>query len=146
MATEVQRPIISIGPVRWVRKNLFNNWYNSLLTIISLALIARLLVGLVGWLLTANWDPITTRPLLYAVGQYPLDEIWRVGLSVLVVSFLMGLSWATWGNVIGNFDHFTLKGMYLSPVLSQDIHFRLRMIQDAVSYLPGKIKSLSIFL
>ena len=101
--TDIQRPVTSLGPVKWVRKNLFNNWYNSLLTIIGFAVIARFLYGLVGWLISANWDPITTRPLLYAVGQYPLEEIWRVGLSVMVVSFLMGLSWATWGNVIGNF-------------------------------------------
>jgi general L-amino acid transport system permease protein len=101
--TDIQRPVTSLGPVKWVRKNLFNNWYNSLLTIIGFAVIARFLYALVGWLISANWDPITTRPLLYAVGQYPLEEIWRVGLSVMVVSFLMGLSWATWGNVIGNF-------------------------------------------
>jgi general L-amino acid transport system permease protein len=103
MATNVQRPDTSIGPVRWVRRNLFNNWYNSLLTIIGFALIARVLFGLAGWLLTANWDPITTRPILYAVGQYPLSEIWRVGLSLMIISFLMGLSWAAWGNIIGNF-------------------------------------------
>jgi len=117
VATEVQRPDTSLGPVRWVQKNLFNNWYNSLLTVISLALIARLLIGLVGWLLTANWDPITTRPILYAVGQYPLEEIWRVGLSVMIISFLMGLSWAAWGNIIGNFATLIIGGSILFAML-----------------------------
>ena len=117
MVTEGQGPDASLGPVRWVRKNLFNNWYNSLLTIISLALIARILVGLVGWMITANWDPITTRPILYAVGQYPLEEIWRVGLSVMIISFLMGLSWAAWGNII--------EGYALRKVYSKEIEEHL---------------------
>jgi general L-amino acid transport system permease protein len=117
MTTEVQRPITSLGPVKWVRKNLFNNWYNSLLTIISVLLIGRVVFGLVGWLATANWDPITTRPILYAIGQYPLSEVWRVGLSIMVVSFMIGLSWATWGNIIGNFAVLLLGASLLFAML-----------------------------
>jgi len=117
MTAEVQRPDISLGPVTWARKNLFNNWYNSLLTIISIALIVRVLSGLVGWLITANWDPIITRPILYAIGQYPLEEIWRVGLSVMIISFLIGLSWAAWGNVIGNFAGLIIGASLLFAML-----------------------------
>jgi general L-amino acid transport system permease protein len=117
MTTDVQRPDTSLGPVRWVQRNLFNNWYNSLLTILSAALIARVLYGLVGWMFTANWDPITTRPVLYAIGQYPLEEVWRVGLSVMIISFLIGLSWAAWGNIIGNFAVLIIGGSLLFAVL-----------------------------
>jgi general L-amino acid transport system permease protein len=117
MTADVQRPDASLGPVRWVRSNLFNNWYNSLLTIICAVVIVRVLIGLIGWLVSANWDPITTRPILYAVGQYPLTEIWRVGLSVIVVSFLIGLSWATWGSIIGNFGVLIIGASILFAML-----------------------------
>jgi general L-amino acid transport system permease protein len=98
----ITRPTRSLGPIGWMRKNLFSTWYNALLTIISLYVVIRVLIGLVNWLLNANWDPVTTSPILYAVGQYPQEELWRIGLSLWIVSFLFGLSWAVWGNLIRN--------------------------------------------
>lgn len=105
-----RRPIRKLGPVAWLRKNLFNNWFNSVLTFISLYVIIRFFIGLVGWLVTANWDPVTTSPILYAVGQYPQDELFRVGICLWIVSFLFGLSWAIWGDIIRNFSIMLMIG------------------------------------
>ena len=98
----IVRPTSSLGPIGWMRKNLFSTWYNTLLTIVGGYIIIRVIIGLVNWLLNANWDPVTTSPILYAVGQYPQAELWRIGLSLWIVSFLFGLSWAVWGNLIRN--------------------------------------------
>jgi general L-amino acid transport system permease protein len=117
MRSKVQKPVLSTSPIRWMRKNLFNNWYNSILTIVSIYLIVRLIAGLVGFVFNANWDPITTRPLLYAIGQYPLEEAWRVGLSVIVISFLMGVSWGTWGEIIANFAALIIGASLLFALL-----------------------------
>ncbi|MFN6324328.1 MAG: amino acid ABC transporter permease, partial [Aphanizomenon sp.] len=36
----------------WLRKNLFNNWYNSLLTVVCFIFLFWLFQGLVSWLVT----------------------------------------------------------------------------------------------
>lgn len=38
-SSEMIKPPEPPGALTWMRKNLFNNWYNSLLTIVSLLMI-----------------------------------------------------------------------------------------------------------
>jgi general L-amino acid transport system permease protein len=52
---------------------------------------------------TADWRPVTQSPILYLVGQYPRAELWRVGLSLWMVSFLFGLSWGVWRGLFRSF-------------------------------------------
>jgi general L-amino acid transport system permease protein len=83
--------------LEWVRKNLFSNWINALLTILGVAAVYFTLVSVATWALkTADWSPITAAPLLFLVGQYPREELWRVGASTLMVTFLVGMSWGVW--------------------------------------------------
>jgi general L-amino acid transport system permease protein len=89
------------GPIKWLRENLFGNLFNSLLTIISFIFVYYLISGAFRWLFTtADWRPITQAPLLYVIGSYPREEMWRVGLSVTVLFFLLGLSWGKWGGLL----------------------------------------------
>lgn len=93
-------PRIVVGPLGWLRKNLFNTWYNGLLTVLALALILVFLRAAAEWVFTiADWSPVTSNVLLYAVGQYPADQLWRVGVSTLLISTLLGLSWSMWGGI-----------------------------------------------
>lgn len=92
------------GPIKWARKNLFNSWFNALLTIVSLVIIYYLLRALIQWVLFfADWSPIVEFPLLLMVGQYPREQLWRVGLSVSIFSLLMGVSWGVWKGLIQGF-------------------------------------------
>jgi len=91
------------GPMTWIRKNLFNNWYNSILSILGLGIIYWALSGSIRWIFfTADWEPVLN-PLLYLVGQYPRGELWRLGVSVSIMSFLFGISWRRWGGVMRTF-------------------------------------------
>ena len=92
---EVIRPPVSqAGLIRWVKNNLASTWYNALFTIAVLALAIFFLKSLVPWVLTdADWSPVRSNLKLFLVGQYPLEEMWRVGVSVLMVSLLLGVSW-----------------------------------------------------
>ena len=91
----------------WVRKNLFSTWYNSLLTIAGVTVVYFALVNVITWVFkTADWRPITVAPLLYLVGQYPREELWRVGISVLLVTLLIGMSWGVWKRYIRPFAIF----------------------------------------
>ena len=81
------------GPVKWIRDNLFGSGFNTLLSLISFVIVYFLLGGAIKWLLyTADWRPITQAPLLYAIGSYPREEMWRVGLSATIVFFLLGVT------------------------------------------------------
>ena len=101
-ATEEEiRPPQPPGPVKWVRDNLFNNWYNSLLTVVLLPVVFFSLVNIILWVFTeADWQAVTQFPLLYAVGQYPREELWRVGVGLSATIFMLGASWGNWGGLL----------------------------------------------
>ncbi len=76
-----------------MRANLFNTWLNSIITLVMLALIVRLLAGLLDWALDSQgWPAIVANLKLFWVGQYPSDAVWRVEVSVWIVALLLGLS------------------------------------------------------
>jgi len=106
MSTPAQtlRPPAPPGPITWVRQNLFSSWFNSILTILTLLLIIVALRAVLYWLIiVADWSPVTEYFLLFMVGQYPQDMVWRVGLSLALVCFLFGVSWGVGGELIQSF-------------------------------------------
>ena len=106
----------------WLRENLFNSWYNTLLTVVAAGLIALALWGILGWVIfTAEWDAITSNLKLIAVGQYPSDQMWRVGTCVLLTSFLTGLSWGVWRDVVQPFGLFLGIGLGILAILPLSI-------------------------
>jgi general L-amino acid transport system permease protein len=93
--------------LEWMRKNLFSNWYNSLLTILGSTVVYFAVVNVLTWMVkTADWRPVTSVPLLYMVGQYPREELWRVGISLLTITFLVGMSWGVWKRYVRAFAIF----------------------------------------
>ena len=95
------------GAMEWIRKNLFSNWYNSLLTILGATVVYFTLINIITWVFnTADWRPVTVAPLLYLVGQYPREELWRAGISLLMVTFLVGMSWGVWKRYVRAFAIF----------------------------------------
>jgi len=72
---------------------LLNTWYNALLTILSFVVLYIVLSAILRWaFFQADWRPVTRNPLLYLVGSYPRAQLWRVGLSLQLVSLLLGIS------------------------------------------------------
>ena len=92
---EVLKPPVSkSGPIEWVKTNLTSTWYNAVLTVVMLALVIFFLRLTLSWVFfDANWDPVRSNLKLFLVGQYPDEEMWRVGVNALMVSLLMGVSW-----------------------------------------------------
>ncbi len=103
METKMEPPKNTIGIIGWLRKNLFNGWFNSLLTIIFLWIVFTVLYAALKWVfVTADWTVIVVNLRLLLVGQYPQDQIFRVWLALTLVSTLTGLSWGLWKGTIGN--------------------------------------------
>lgn len=100
----VSQPSSTLSPTQWLKKNLFSTWYNALLTFAAGAFVLFALYHVLTWVFVhANWAPVTSSFKLFAVGQYPTDQIWRVGAILLTVAFLMGVSWGVWGGTIRTF-------------------------------------------
>ncbi|MGR3276133.1 amino acid ABC transporter permease [Acaryochloris marina NIES-2412] len=77
----------------WLRRNLFSTWYNCLLTVISLWIIYLGGRGLFLWMFSqAQWTVLQANLRLFFVGRFPLDQIWRVWLIVLLVSAVTSLT------------------------------------------------------
>lgn len=82
----------------WLYKNLFNTWYNAVLTVVMVVLIALAVRAAGEWALSiARWEVITTNLRLFAIGQYPAAALWRVWASVVLLWGVAGLSIGVWG-------------------------------------------------
>jgi general L-amino acid transport system permease protein len=89
------------GVRKWLRDNLFSGAFNTILTILAGIISFFLLYNSILWATTkADWRPVTEFPVLYAVGQYPREELWRVGIGLGILIFLLGMSWGKWGGLI----------------------------------------------
>jgi general L-amino acid transport system permease protein len=97
----------------WLRKNLFNTWYNTILTVLSLLFIYWLLSGLINWLLTqAQWRVLTANIRLFFVGRYPARIIWRVWTSLGIIVGLGAISWS----ILRSHSRFAFLKSWLAPI------------------------------
>ncbi len=103
-AVEVKPPVLTVGPLAWVRKNLFNTWYNLALTLFAAWLLYTVLKPAIEWATTeARWGVIEANLTLFMIGQYPRDQIGRVWLTGFLLAGLIGLSWGVWKNAARGF-------------------------------------------
>src|SRR5262249_43327970 len=97
-----QPPRSGVGPLGWLRANLFSSWLNSLLTIIGLLIAYNALTGILDWGLAratfsgadgaactregagACWPYVAAKVGQFMYGRYPEQERWRVDLVYLL--------------------------------------------------------------
>ena len=79
------------GPMDWARKNLFNNWYNSLLTVALAAFVVWALVALVRGLLSAEYEIIRANLRLFMIGEFPADQLWRPWAATYCFAVMFGV-------------------------------------------------------
>ena len=78
----------------WLRKNLFNTWYNTLLTVVCLLVIFWMGKGVWNWVFNqAQWQVIQANLHLFLVGRYISSQYWRVWNAFAIASCLTGISW-----------------------------------------------------
>lgn len=78
------------GPMDWARKNLFNTWYNVLLTLALTALLAWAVVGLARALLGTDFEIIRVNLRLFMIGDFPGDQLWRPWTATYLIATLVG--------------------------------------------------------
>lgn len=78
----------------WMRKNLFNRWYNSLLTLLLAVLVVYLSIYAIRYVFfTAEWKPVQTNLTLFMIGTFPRSEQWRIITQILLMAGSFGLFW-----------------------------------------------------
>jgi general L-amino acid transport system permease protein len=91
----------SLNPIAWLRQNLFNTWYNSILTLVCLVGIGWGLIAMFQWLITvADWRVVEANLGLFFAGRYPQTLYWRLWTIVEATALLGGITWGV-NNRIG---------------------------------------------
>ncbi len=101
-------PITERGIVGWAYANLFNSWYNTVLTLIFAAILVLALWFGLGWIfLEADWTVVATLGGRSMIGQYNTEFacagqncFWRPQVSLLMVSALLGMAWGISGDKV----------------------------------------------
>lgn len=80
----------------WARQNLFNTWYNSLVTVIAIVVGAILIFyGGRFVFVTGQWEAVRKYLTLLMVGIFPRDQLWRLVAQMYIVATALGLAWGT---------------------------------------------------
>lgn len=105
-AQTVRPPSTRLGVWGWMKVNLFSTWWNTVLTVITVAGLAAVLPGFVRWAFWdalwystseacragggACWSVVTKNLRFILFGFYPHPEQWRPALAM---AMLLGLLW-----------------------------------------------------
>ncbi len=100
IAARIRPATVRTNVFSWVRENLFNGWFNSLLTIFLVVLVAYGGYFLARFVfVTGEWGVITSNRRLLFLGRYPDDAVWRVWPSALLLAAAGGLSYGVWSRL-----------------------------------------------
>ena len=122
ISKEEIRPPQPPGSLKWLRDNLFGSVGNTIITLILLPLIFFATVNGLIWVFSeANWTPVISFPMLYAVGQYLRDQVWRVGIGLSYILFVLGLSWGKWNGLLKSIS--IAMGLFFALFLYHLAHY-----------------------
>ena len=104
----------------WMRRNLFSDLFNSVLTVAAAALIFVLARLLLRWAFTtAEWGVIPANFNLIMRGQYPAEEAWRLWLVLYLLGGVVGLMWQL---ITGRFS-FAALVLFVIPLALREVPF-----------------------
>ncbi len=91
-ATATKPPVQKVTPATWLRENLFSNWWNSLLTVLFVPLIAWALWSIGRFLfVTGRWEIIIVNLTNLMVGDFPREQFWRLWVAMAILAAVGGL-------------------------------------------------------
>jgi general L-amino acid transport system permease protein len=80
-----------LAPGKWLKRNLFSTWYNSLLTVVFGALIGWALIRFIGFLLDIDTRIIEVNLKLFVTGRFPTEDLSRLWFGALITTGGIGL-------------------------------------------------------
>ena len=98
---EVKPPNTSKGPVKWLQNNLFNTWYNTILTCFALVFLFFVFKGVFSWVfIQAKWEVLPANLQILMIGPYPIEHVWRIWIVLWTLAVLLGLSAGIWKGLV----------------------------------------------
>ncbi|MCG6911014.1 MAG: amino acid ABC transporter permease [Deltaproteobacteria bacterium] len=101
----IKPPATSVGVLGWARANLFNSWFNSILTLIALFVLWRIIPPFIRWTFIdslwfstsdecreiggACWSIIPANWRFMIFGFYPYEQQWRPLLAMVMLVILL---------------------------------------------------------
>ncbi len=80
----------------WAKENLFSNTTNSILTVLTGALVIWVISSLAIWAFTqARWGVIPANFRILMTGSFPTEQLWRTWLVLIIVCLSSGLHWGS---------------------------------------------------
>lgn len=128
-STQIGPPKLSIGLIGWLRKNLFNGWLNTLLTLVALWIFYQAVSALFSWgvwhasfsmdrdscngIEGACWTFVFNNWYLYLAGTYPWEEKYRlfIAYGYVIALGLVTFHPLAWGK------KWTIIAWFLTPLV-----------------------------
>jgi general L-amino acid transport system permease protein len=102
---DVRPPVTEVGVVGWIKANLFNGWFNSFLTLVTLFLLWKTVLPFIRWAFVdsvwstsgkacheaagACWSVVTQNYRFILFGFFPYEQQWRPLLAMLILFALL---------------------------------------------------------
>ncbi|MCB2217529.1 amino acid ABC transporter permease [Desulfofustis glycolicus] len=143
---EIKPPVTEIGVIGWIRANLFNGWFNSLLTLAVLYLLWLIVPGTVKWAFIdsvwltgseecratdgACWSVISANIRFILFGFYPHDLQWRplLAMGLLVALLFYSRERSRWNKMLA---WSWLVGLFVMGLLLKGGLFGLTAVESA---------------
>jgi general L-amino acid transport system permease protein len=105
---EIKPPVVHVGVIGWIKANLFNGWFNSLLTVVTLFFLWETALPFFRWAFIdsvwnttgqacrdvsgACWSIVSSNLRFILFGFYPYDLQWRPLLAMVILFVLLYFS------------------------------------------------------
>lgn len=107
-------PQVAVGLLGWLRANLFSPWYNAVLTVIVVGGLGLIVGPIWRWVFAlAHWHAVAVNLRLFMVGLYPSEQIWRPGMVLILLAWLLGGSAAYQKRMVRSVSTTLLVGLVL---------------------------------
>jgi general L-amino acid transport system permease protein len=144
-AEGLKAPVIRIGAAQWMKENLFNGVFNSILTIVTLLLLYKVVPPFVRWAFIdslwfstadqcragsgACWSLIPANIRFIIFGFYPHDLHWRplVAMVMLVALLLYSQNRDHWNKFLG---YLWIAGLFTMGILMRGGIFGLTPVHS----------------
>ncbi len=82
--------------IEWAKKNLFNNWWSGLVTVIAIPVLAYIAYRVILFVfVNAQWEAVTRNLTLFMQGTFPREEQWRLIAQTLLFALAFGVGAGT---------------------------------------------------
>ncbi len=118
-------PIVEVGPIGWLRRNLFSSKINALATIFTGVVIFGFLYMVLSWSIrTAQWAVVYNNLRMLTSGTYDRRETWRLEVVAGALVFLTGLGLGIWARVA--------RGVFIAVLASLAVILVVPIVSAAI--------------